>query len=903
MAPTMVDGTSSSDDAPAATPIEPPGGTTERSRQGFRAWSGTLRWMAGIAVVLALALVAGLVTAVLVVRRPWPQTSGEIELSGLEGEVEVVRDDAGIPQVYADTMHDLMMAQGFVHAQDRFFEMDVRRHATAGRLSELFGKDGLESDLVVRTLGWRQVAEQELTMLRPATRSALDAYAEGVNAWLAGRSTSEMALEYSLLGLTGLDYTPEKWSAVDSIAWLKAMAWDLRGNLEEEIGRALTAAAVGVEASEELYPSYSFEKHPPIVQQGGLLGDVFDQDVEATGSDLLRRPAPVGRRTVAALAGVRDVLSGVPALLGSGDGIGSNSWVVDGEHTASGEPILANDPHLGISLPGVWTQIGLHCRRVSSECPMDVAGFSFSGVPGVVIGRNADIAWGFTNLSPDVTDLYVERVSGDTWQSGRRALPLATRDETIEVRDGDPVEITVRSTAHGPLLSDLVDLDEELDAVDLTDDDGLVEQLDDVVEADGTAPADGWDVGVSLAWTALDPHPTADALLALDQASDWESFRAALSDFAVPGQNVVYADREGHIGYQATGMVPIRRPGNDGRAPAAGWEPDTAWTGRYVPYDALPNVLDPESGIIATANQAVIDPQRYPPHLTDDWDQGYRSTRINELLAADDELTVARMGSIQLDDWSAIGEALTPYLLEIDLPAGYYSDGQRLLRSWNYRQRADSAAAAYFNVVWRQVLERTFADELPAALEPDGSDRWFTVVSRILRRASNHWWDDVETDDVVEDRDVILRDAMVAARDELTARQSPNAEEWTWGALHELELRSATLGESGIGIVEWLFNRGGWEVGGGGSLVNATGWDAREGYDVVTAPSMRMVVPMDDPDAATWINLTGVSGHAFHPHYTDQTDRWARGETLPWAFTEDAVEAAAQDVLTLTPGG
>lgn len=902
MAPTMVDGTSSTDDAPAATPLQSRERTTDLTRRGFRAWSGALRWMAGLAILLVLALVAGLVTTVVLVRRPWPQTSGQIELSGLEGEVEVVRDDAGIPQVYADSMHDLMMAQGFVHAQDRFFEMDVRRHATAGRLSELFGADGLESDLVVRTLGWRQVAEQELTMLRPATRSALDAYAEGVNAWLAGRSTSEMALEYTLLGITGLDYAPEKWSAVDSIAWLKAMAWDLRGNLEEEIGRALTAAAVGVEESAELYPSYPFEKHAPIVQQGGLLGDVFDQDVEPTGSDLLRRPAPGGRRTVAALAGVRDVLAGVPALLGSGDGIGSNSWVVDGDRTATGAPILANDPHLGISLPGVWSQIGLHCRTVSSECPLDVAGFSFSGVPGVVIGHNADIAWGFTNLSPDVTDLYVERVAGDTWQSGRRQLPLTTREETIEVRDGDPVEITVRSTDHGPLLTDLVDLDEELDAVDLADDDGLVEQVDDVAAADATAGGDGWDVGVSLAWTALDPHPTADALLALDQARDWESFRAALSDFAVPGQNVVYADREGHIGYQATGMVPIRRPGHDGRAPAAGWEPDTAWTGRHVPYDALPNVLDPESGIIATANQAVIDPRRYPPHLTDDWDQGYRSTRINELLAADDELSVAKMGAIQLDDWSAIGEALTPYLLEIDLPAGYYSDGQRLLRSWNYRQGADSAAAAYFNVVWRQVLERTFADELPEALEPDGGDRWFTVVSRILRRASNHWWDDVATDGVVEDRDQVLREAMIAARDELTARQSPNADEWSWGALHELELRSATLGESGIGVVEWLFNRGGWEVAGGGSLVNATGWDARDGYDVVTAPSMRMVVPMDDLDAATWINLTGVSGHAFHPHYTDQTDRWARGETLPWAFTPDAVEAAGEDVLTLTPG-
>lgn len=900
MTTTMVEGSSSAEAAPATA-------DDEGTRRGFRAWSSTLRWMAGIAVLLALALVAGLATTVVLVRRPWPQTSGELTVSGLEGEVRVVRDDAGIPQIYADSMHDLMMAQGFVHAQDRFFEMDVRRHATAGRLSELFGEDALESDLVVRTLGWREVAEQELTMLRPATRSALDAYAEGVNAYLADRSTSDTALEYTLLDVAGLDYTPEKWSAVDSIAWLKAMAWDLRGNLEEEIGRALTTAAVGQRASDTLHPEPDLEARRPIVEQGGLRGKEFDQAADGDRPDPLERPAPGGRATLDALVDVRAALAAVPALLGEGDGIGSNAWVVDGEHTSTGAPILANDPHLGISLPGVWTQVGLHCREVTSDCPLDVSGFSFSGVPGVVIGRNADIAWGFTNLGPDVTDLFVERVNGDTWQYAGETRPLTTREETIEVRDGDPVELTVRATDHGPLLSDLAALDDELDAVDLSED-GLLDQVGgidaDAVEQDADdTPAGLWDTGVSLAWTALDPQPTADALFALNLASDWTSFRAALRDFAVPGQNIVYADREGHIGYQATGRVPIRRAGNDGRTPAAGWRADTDWTGRYVEYDALPNVLDPESGIIATANQAVIDPRRYAPHLTDDWDQGYRSTRITELLGADDELSVEDMGRIQLDDWSAIGEAMTPYLLGVRLRRGYYSDGQRLLRSWDFRQGPDSGAAAYFNVVWREVLDRTFADELPESLEPDGSDRWFAVVARLLQDPTDRWWDDVETDDVVERRDDILRAAMLAARDVLTARQSPNAEEWTWGALHRLELRSATLGESGIGPIEWLFNRGDWSVGGGGSIVNATGWDAREGYDVVTAPSMRMVVPLDDPDGARWINLTGVSGHAFHPHYTDQTDLWARGETLPWVFTTDAVDDAADDVLTLTPGG
>lgn len=880
-------------DAPAAKPSS---------------WPRWLRWTTAIGVLLVLALVAGVTTTVVVVRRSWPQTGGELSISGLEGDVRVVRDDYGIPQIYADSTHDLMLAQGFVHAQDRFFEMDVRRHATAGRLSELFGDSGLETDLVVRTLGWRDVAERELALLRPATRSALDAYAEGVNAYLEGRSPSEMALEYTLLGLTGLDYQPENWTAVDSVAWLKAMAWDLRGNLEEEIGRAVATATVGADRTADLYPAYPYDERAPIVQQGGVVGSgdarVFDQDAPGSGP-AARRRSPLGgdtgtgTGTVAALARVRDVLAGVPALLGQGDGLGSNAWVVDGDHTDTGAPILANDPHLGISLPGVWTQVGLHCRTVSPECPYDVAGFSFSGVPGVVIGHNRDIAWGFTNLGPDVTDLFVERIEGDTWEYDGRQLPLSTRTERIEVRDGEDVELTVRSTGHGPLLSDLARFADE-DGIEITED-GLLDQVEGVAAAQDAGPT-GEDA-ISLAWTALTPRPTVDALLALNRAGDWTSFRQALSDFAVPGQNVVYADTEGHIGYQATGLVPVRGPGNDGRLPAAGWQKDTDWTGAFVPYDALPSVLDPESGIIATANQAVADPSRYPPYLTSDWDQGYRSDRINRLLAADDELSVEGMAAIQLDDRSAIGEALTPYLLDIDLPDGYYSDGQRLLRSWNYQEDADSAAAAYFNVVWREVLERTFADELPEVIRPDGGDRWFAVVSALLPRGKSRWWDDVRTDDKVERRSDILHDAMIAARDELTVLESPSADEWTWGDLHELELRSSTLGESGIGLVERIFNRGGWEVGGGSSLVNATAWDARSGYEVATAPSMRMIVPMDDLDAARWINLTGVSGHAFHPNYTDQTDLWARGATLPWVFSEKAVTDAADDVLLLTPSG
>lgn len=852
---------------------------------GFRSWPAALRWSTYGAIALVLLLVLALTAATVVVRRSWPQTSGEVTISGLDGEVEVVRDGFGIPQIYADSMHDLMLAQGFVHAQERFFEMDVRRHATAGRLAELFGEDALETDLVVRTLGWRQVAEQELKLLEPQTRDLLDAYAEGVNAYLEDRSLSEIALEYAILDLSGLDYSPEKWTAVDSIAWLKAMAWDLRGNLEDEIGRALATEAVGADRAAGLYPGYPYGEHPPIVDQGAVLDGVFEQDASASDAALPR--SPVGPAVADALAGVQQAVSAIPPLLGEGDGLGSNGWVVGGDRTDTGAPILANDPHLGVSLPGVWMQVGLHCREIGSDCPMDVAGFSFSGVPGVIIGHNASIAWGFTNLAPDVTDLYVERIRGDRWQHDGRMRPLRTRTETIEVRDGEDVELTVRSTAHGPLLSDVAT--EFGDLVGDVGDSGVV------------ADPAGWEHGVALAWTALEPRPTAEAILGLDLATDWSSFRAALKDFAAPGQNVVYADTEGHIGYQATGRVPIRREGHTGLVPVAGWRSANDWTGDYVPYDALPNLFDPDSDAVVTANQAVVDPAGgYPFFLTDDWDRGYRSTRISELLAADESLSAEDMAAIQMDDRNPMAPVLTPYLLDVDLPRGYYSDGQRLLADWDHHQPADSAAAAYYNVVWRELLAATFHDELPEELWPDGGQRWFAVVTELLTRPRDAWWDDVETE-TVETRDDVLTDAMRDARDELTSRQSPNEEEWSWGGLHRLELRSSTLGESGIGVVERMFNRGGWELAGGGAIPDATAWDAAEGYQVVTAPSMRMVVPMDDLDAARWVNLTGVSGHAFNGHYTDQTDLWARGETLPWRFSREAVTDAGEATLTLLP--
>ena len=852
--------------------------------QTFRSSPGYVKALVYAVVVLVLILVAVLVTGFALTHRPLPQTTGELEVPGLESEVTVVRDDYGIPQLYGDSVEDLMRAQGYVHAQERFYEMDIRRHLTAGRLSELFGEPALETDELIRTMGWRRVAERELALVGPDTRAALEAYADGVNAYIADRSPGELGFEYTVLGAGGLDYRPEPWTPVDSLAWLKAMAWDLRGNMTDEIDRALTLADHSPEQVRQLYPPYPYDDHAPIVRQGAVVDGVYEQDATGPGTRLPQRPAyPSGARKV--LRDLHGRTDRMPALLGRGDGIGSNAWVVAGDHSATGEPLLANDPHLGVSVPGIWMQMGLHCRDVSEDCPLDVAGFTFSGVPGVVIGHNADIAWGFTNLGPDVSDLYLERVQGNRWRYDKGWRQLRTRTEKIEVRDGDDVELTVRSTRHGPLLSDV---------------------SDDYAQVGREAPVDhpqprGEGYAVSLAWTGLQPAPTADAILRLDLATGWDSFRKAAARFDIPAQNMVYADRDGHIGYQAPGRIPIRKSGNDGNLPAEGWRPDDDWTGHYVQFEGLPNVLDPEEGFIVTANQAVVD-KDYPFHLTDDWDRGYRSQRIRDVLLEKGELSIAEMEELQLDNRNPIAPALTPYLLEIDLPTSYWDDGQQLLRGWDYSQDADSAAAAYFNVVWRTLLARTFHDDLPEEVWPDGGQRWMAVVASLLKRPADPWWDDSTTDGEVETRDDILEDVLRDARDELTRLRSRNADNWTWGHLHHLDLTNQTLGTSGVGLVEALVNRGPWEVGGGGSAVDATSWNAAEGYAVTAAPSMRMVVSLRDFDESRWINLTGVSGHPFSEHYTDQTELWAEGQTLPWAFSADEVRGAGTATLKLVPG-
>ncbi len=833
-------------------------------------------------VVLFLVLAAG-AYGVLTVRASFPQTTGTIDLDGLDAPVQVARDAWGIPQITAETAHDLFMAEGFVHAQDRFWEMDFRRHVTSGRLSELFGASQLGTDTFIRTLGWRRTAEAELPLLSPDTRAYLQAYADGVNAYLGQHSGAGISLEYAVLGLQTPGYKPEPWTPADSVAWLKAMAWDLRGNMDDEIARVQLATRLDDAQLNDFFAPYPYDHSPVIVSAQG------------TGpSAAARPPASAGDGEVAGVAArmteISRLVEGLPAALGSGIGIGSNSFAVAGSRTVSGKPLLVNDPHLGPSMPGIWYQVGLHCANLGDACPFDVSGFSFSGVPGVVIGHNNRIAWGFTNLGPDVSDLYLEDVQGDTYRVGDEMLPLEVRTETIKVAGDDPVTIRIRSTGHGPLLSDVWDT--------------LVSVGAEAPEPAGSQRPGTAAPNVALRWTALDPGRTMDALFLLDAAQNFDDFRTAARSFEVPSQNMLYADVDGHIGYQAPGKIPIRGAG-DGNWPAPGWDPAYDWRG-YIPFDELPWTLDPAAGYIVTANNAVIGPD-YPYHLTDDWDRGQRAARLVDLVAAASPLDAAGALTIDFDQRSPLADFLVPALLSVPLDGpddGAARDAQALLEGWDGRESANSAAAAEFNAVWRHLLTLTFGDELaglPPEAQPNGGDRWIELVRRLVADPSNAWWDDVTTPAVREDRDTILADALRDAADELRGSLGSNPGSWQWGRLHTLELRNASFGESGIGPIEWLFNRGPLELGGGTEIVDATSWSAADGYEVQLAPSMRMVVDLSDLDASRWINLTGASGHAFDGHYDDQSKLWARGETIAWPYGADAVAAATREVLTLQP--
>jgi len=842
-------------------------------------------------VILAV-VVGGLLVAI--TTRALPQTSGTIRIPGLEDDVSVFRDDAGIARIVAATPHDLFLAQGYVHAQDRLWQMEVWRHISAGRLSELFGGSQLENDRFIRALDWRGAAERDLAALSPQARAALDAYAAGVNAFLDDHRGS-LGLAFVVTGLQSgkggpAGYDPEPWTALDSAAWQKVQSWNLGGNMDEEIFRMLADARLGDPArTDELFPAYPAGAPVITGPRGSAAADpttaaarlTLDPDEAAAWRDVAGRSA-----AALSMAG----LSSSDALVGD-NGIGSNNWVVAPAKSATGGALLANDPHLGLGMPSVWYMNGLHCRNVTEACPFDVVGVSFPGTPAVVLGHNGRIAWGATNVDPDVQDLFVEvadPANPSHYIYKGESRPFTVRRETIRVAGDDPEVLEIRGTVHGPVLNDV---DERLKDAPL----------------------------LALAWAATsEVDGTFESFFRLNTAGTFEEFREALRGYGTPSQNFVYADAAGHIGYQLPGAIPIRRGGADGRRPVAGDGGAFDWRGN-IPFEDLPRRLDPASGLIVTANNAPAGPG-YEHHLGSDWDSGDRAAvildRLDEL--SSDGLTTEEMTEIQMDTEVRRARRIVPRLAGVEPTT---ADGKALLelvQGWDFMCGEDSAGCGAYLTFEIRLLGAILDDDLgPLARDYVGGTASWQLLERLLDDPGSAWWDDPRTPSVRETAAAITGAALDRAGRELRELLGPPAE-WRWGRLHTITFREETLGLSGIGPLEAYFNRGGSPVSGAAGAVNnnyyRADWLYADPYDpdftplglgqvfsVTNGPSYRLTIDMSALDGARIIQTTGQSGNPFDPHYGDLIEPWRTGKTVPLLFTRAAVEATADATLTLTP--
>lgn len=815
-----------------------------------------------------------------------------VDIDGLGAPVEIIRDNWGVAHIYASTSYDLFFAQGYTQAQDRWWQMEFSRHIGAGRIGELTGKNNavLGNDLFIRKFGWYAAAQRDWNAMSEESKAVLEAFADGVNAYVLNRDKNDLALEYNLLGVTGVNITVDPWTPVDSLAWAKVMADNLSGNWESEVLRSELTEVLGEEMTNQFMPTWPFGDKPTILKAEDL---PISEASLSSGSD------------TAGLIGIDNSFAtdyasnNLAAAFGKGAGIGSNNWVVSGELTASGKPLLANDPHLGIQMPSIWYEVGLHCETVGETCPFNVTGFALPATPGVIIGHNDRIAWGVTNVGPDVQDLYRIKVNPENelqyeWNGEWRDMTV--REEVINFGDGEaPITLQVRETHLGPIINDY-EFDSE------------------------TGEVSGYNNEEPLAfhWTAIAETSTIlDSAVRLNMAQNWEEFREALSYWDVPSQNFVYADVDGNIGYQVPGRVPVRAEGHSGLLPVDGSTDEFEWLG-YIPFDELPRAFNPERGFIATANQAVV-PLEYYDQLRDklagefgenanyfisqEWAYGYRGQRIEELLTTTGPHTAETFAVIHGDNKMISAEELAPYIAALEFDDAALTEARDWMLDWDYQMHMDSPKAALYGYYWARLLQDLFEDQLGEIVGPAEGDMGMWAVYLLVEEPENIWWDDVNTADATETRDDILKRAFAEAHAALVEQQGQNRDSWAWGKLHTSTFVSNPLGLSGISLIEDMVNRGPAATSGGSDIVNATGWDFdREGFAVRSLPSMRYIADLSDLSASQTMHTTGQSGHPYSPHYGDMIDPWRLIQYHPMLWTREQVDAAAVSTLTLNPG-
>jgi penicillin G amidase len=799
----------------------------------MRRWKKVLLTVAVLILVLLLVL-AGAGTWL--VRRPWPKTQGTIAVPGLTAPVEVIRDEWGVPHIYAQDEHDLFFAQGYVHAQDRLWQMEFNRRVAGGRLSAAVGGSTLETDRFLRTLGLRRSAERDWATADDETRAILEAYAAGVNAYIEAHP-NRLPLEFTILGVT-----PEPWSPVDTLAWGQVMSYQLGNKYGIELLRARLVAALGPQATQELLPPYPDEGPVIIPEEAGgyaWLG-------HATGS----------------------VLDPLALLAPDGAGWGSNNWVVHGSRTATGLPLLANDMHLGLNMPSIWYENGLHGGR------FEVVGYSFPGVPMVIVGHNRQIAWGVTNLGPDTMDLYIEKLD-DPAHPTRYEFAGEWRDlevvrETVEIKGSDPVALDVLLTHHGPILNGVLAGMEEAEPL-------------------------------ALRWAALEGNRIFRSVSQLNLATNWDEFRQALSYWDAPSQNFIYADATGNIGYQSPGKIPVRAAGHQGLVPVPGWTGEYEWSG-YIPFSELPNTFNPPTGFVATANNKVV-PDEYPYLIASEWAAPYRAQRITDLLAADESITLADMQAIHAQVYSLPAAALRPYLLAVQPANALETRALAQVQEWDLANEADRPGAAVYQVWFWRLLYNTLGDELGEDLMASYAGQYnmhIPVLVDMMAGGDSAWFDDVATPQVETEADIAQRSFSEAVA-WLQAQLGDDPQRWEWGRLHTISFVHQPLGQSGIGLLESLFNSKAIPARGDNTTVNAAVYNFGQPFAMQHGVSQRYIADLSDLGNSLTVHTTGQSGHVLHRHREDMIHPWQQVQYHPMLFARDAVEAHAEATLTLTP--
>jgi penicillin G amidase len=802
-------------------------------RSGWRWWKVSASLL-GLVALAAIGIIGWFYS---MARSALPQLDGTLGVSGLSAPVTVTRDGHGIPTIAAATLEDLFFAQGYVTAQDRLWQMDILRRFAAGDLAEIIGPAVLEHDRQQRIFGLRVAARKAIEVASTEDRRYLAAYAKGVNAYLESHRT-RLPLEFRILR-----YTPRPWMPEDSMLVAVQMVEDLSASPRAALTREKILARLGPELTADLYVNSSWHDHPPTMLPPGAAQRTGDG-----GESPVTDP----------FAGERNPsFPGPETLPDSPPAIGSNNWVVSGAHTVSGKPLLSDDMHLGHQMPNLWYEAHLRSGN------FDVAGVTLPGLPYVIVGHNQRIAWGCTNIGPTVEDAYVETFNAlGQYQTAEGWRTPEHRPEVIHVKGEPDVVLDVILTRHGPIVSQLQP--------------GETRQL-------------------ALRWTLYDGIH--DPFLEVDAAQNWEQFRQALSSFDAPGQNFVYADVDGNIGYQAAVKVPVRATG-DGSLPENGSDNAHEWIG-YVPFDKLPSILNPPSGILATANSRITS-DGYPYSISTGWEAPWRSERIYHVLESGRKFTAPDMLALETDVRSEadryFGERMVYAVDHAKSPSVRARQAADILRQWDGSMLAEAAAPTIESVargmLTRLLLEPKLGPAPPNAQESGAALNWTSYrwgmqsvwLENVVSHQPARW-----LPPGYSDYNQLLAAAVEAAVEPSVAPPDLNA--WHWGDFNPVEIENKVLQR--IPILGRSTGPGVWPQSGSGFTV--------KGVTRTHGPSERMTVDLSNLDASTLNLVTGESGNFLSPHYMDQWNAWYQGYTFTLPFSESAVEKSRTHELRLEP--